>query len=317
MFKQKVNALSRTRTPFLFLLSFDKKQHFVQALDQLDSDILFEIENYRTGHQEQLLTDFSFQKVPPSFEDFKNAFDRLQEHMRQGNTYLANLTFASQIKTSHNLKAIFLASRAKFKLYFKDQFVCFSPEPFINIVKNTIYAYPMKGTIDASIADAKKIILDDKKELAEHIMVVDLLRNDLSMVAKKVRLQRFRMISEVQSKLKKLYQVSSVISGCLPNNWHDNLGDLLDKILPAGSISGTPKIKTLDILQTLETYDRGYFTGVFGVYDGENIYSSVLIRFIERQKQGLVFKSGGGITHASCLQKEYEELIDKVDVPII
>ena len=87
-------------------------------------------------------------------------------------------------------------------------------------------------------------------------------------------------------------------------------------MLPAGSISGAPKKKTLEIIEEAEGYDRGFFTGVFGYFDGRNLDSAVMIRFIERQGDQLVFKSGGGVTSFSECKQEYVELIDKVYVPI-
>ena len=173
----------------------------------------------------------------------------------------------------------------------------------------------MKGTIDASIKDAKKKILNNKKELAEHTMVVDLLRNDLSMVSKNVRVEDFRYIQKIEAGDKQLYQVSSKISGNLPTNWHRQIGDIIVKLLPAGSITGTPKINTIKILDEIENYQRGYFTGVFGVFDGKNLDSGVLIRFIENQNGNLIYKSGGGITSDSIATQEYQEMCDKVYIP--
>ena len=93
--------------------------------------------------------------------------------------------------------------------------------------------------------------------------------------------------------------------------------NILSKLLPAGSISGAPKQKTLEVIQNSENYCRGYYTGIFGVFDGKNLESAVAIRYIENQKGKLIFKSGGGITALSKLEEEYQELGDKVYVPII
>jgi len=87
-------------------------------------------------------------------------------------------------------------------------------------------------------------------------------------------------------------------------------------LLPAGSISGAPKLKTLEIILETETYNRGYYTGVFGYFDGINLDSCVMIRFIENQNERLIFKSGGGITMMSDLDSEYRELIKKIYVPV-
>jgi para-aminobenzoate synthetase component I len=86
--------------------------------------------------------------------------------------------------------------------------------------------------------------------------------------------------------------------------------------LPAGSICGAPKKKTIDLIQSAENHERGYYTGVFGCFDGENLHSGVMIRFIEKTSDGLVYKSGGGITHLSHPKEEYNEMIKKIYVPI-
>jgi len=112
-------------------------------------------------------------------------------------------------------------------------------------------------------------------------------------------------------------QVSSEISGTLPKNYYSNLGNIFRKLLPAGSISGAPKAKTLQIIHEAETYSRGFYTGVFGYFDGSKLDSGVMIRFIKKENEKLFFCSGGGITAKSNHQNEYNELIDKVYVPII
>jgi len=173
----------------------------------------------------------------------------------------------------------------------------------------------MKGTIDASIDKAKEKILSDEKELAEHIMIVDLLRNDLSIVAKDVMVKEFRCVESIEAGDKKLLQVSSHIYGKLSSKWQGNLGNILKAILPAGSISGTPKKSTLNIIEEIEDYDRDFFSGVFGVFDGDSFDSGVMIRFIQKVNNKLIYKSGGGITLDSDAKCEYKELLDKVYLP--
>ena len=94
------------------------------------------------------------------------------------------------------------------------------------------------------------------------------------------------------------------------------MGDIIFTLLPAGSISGAPKNKTVEIILETEQYDRNYYTGIFGVFDGNNIDSGVMIRFIEQTPDGLVYKSGGGITALSNMDDEYNEIINKIYVPI-
>jgi para-aminobenzoate synthetase component I len=163
---------------------------------------------------------------------------------------------------------------------------------------------------------AKEKILADKKELAEHVTIVDLIRNDLSQVASQVDVTRFRYVEEVRTGSKNLLQVSSEICGQLDAGYQNHLGDILLKLLPAGSVSGAPKPKTLEIIKDVEGEDRGFYTGVFGYFDGEKLDSGVMIRFIERRAGKYFYRSGGGITTQSVAESEYQEAIDKVYVPV-
>jgi len=315
----EVNKLSRSRTPFLFITSYDGKKIFAQALDDLDDDIFYKVEDWRNYPVQQRTKDFTFSKSPVDFNTYKKALDLVLEEIRSGNTYLLNLTFKTPIKSSLTLKEIFTYARAKFKLYFKDEFTCFSPERFVEIQDNAIATYPMKGTIDANLPHAKERILNDKKEMAEHVMIVDLMRNDLGIIGKDIKVEKFRYVEKIQAGKKELLQVSSKITAQLPEDWKDNLGTLLSQILPAGSISGTPKKSTVNIINHIEDFDRGFYTGVFGIFDGESLRSSVMIRFIEKvmekENDALFYKSGGGITIDSDAKSEYEELINKIYLP--
>ena len=126
---------------------------------------------------------------------------------------------------------------------------------------------------------------------------------------------RFRYIEELRTSTKNLLQVSSEITGELPPDYRSNLGTILVKLLPAGSVSGAPKARTLEIIREAEGKERGYYTGVFGCYDGNMLDSGVIIRYIERNGSEYVYRSGGGITTQSSADAEYREAIDKVYVP--
>jgi para-aminobenzoate synthetase component I len=174
----------------------------------------------------------------------------------------------------------------------------------------------MKGTIDAAIPHAANIILNDKKETSEHYTIVDLLRNDLSLVAKNVKVNKFRYLDYLTTLDRTLIQVSSEIEGTLTEDFRSNLGNIFHALLPAGSISGAPKKKTVEIIGENEIGPRGYYTGVFGIFDGENVDSAVMIRYIEKSGETLWYRSGCGITNLSDCASEYKEMIDKVYVPI-
>ena len=281
-------------------------------MDDFGSDIM---SSFCDFSENQLSFEIKIDKNPVSYEDYLPKILQIYEQIKAGNVYLLNYTEQTEIISSASLRQIYNASRSKFKLFYKDKFVCFSPERFVKIEDNKIKTFPMKGTIDASLPNATDMILSNEKEMAEHTMVVDLLRNDLSKVSTNVKVERFRYIDEICAGEKNLLQVSSEICGCLENGWQQRLGQILRELLPAGSISGTPKKEAIKIIKNLERYDRGFFTGVFGFFDGENFDSAVMIRFIEKTENGLIYKSGGGITADSDPKSEYQEMIDKVYVP--
>ena len=310
--QKQLNELGAKKEPFLFLISYNLEQYDLIPLKNLPKDIRYSIDRKDNYIQHP----HKIKKIPISLKKYKNKFNKVQKEILDGNTYLINLTAQTTIQNNLNLEEVYKIANAKFKLYYKDEFICFSPERFCEIKNNTIFTYPMKGTIDANIPDAKEIILNDPKELAEHTMVVDLLRNDLSIVSKNVTVDNFRYCDKIRAGDKELLQISSKISGKLENNWQNNIGDIITSLLPAGSITGTPKKKTMEIIEKIEKYERGYFTGVFGVFDGDSLDSAVMIRFIEKDKDGnLSYKSGGGITCDSDINKEYKEMIDKVYIP--
>jgi len=313
---EEISKLAKQREPFLFVISYDLSSIFVQPLNQLDDDVFFKIGNQRNYPKKPLTKEYYLEKHPLEFKRYKASLEKILEEIREGNTYLLNLTFKTAIESNLSLKEIFTYARAKYKLYFKNQFICFSPEKFIEIQGETIATYPMKGTIEASIPNAKEKILANEKEMAEHVMIVDLMRNDLGRVGINVQVKKFRYIEKIKAGEKELLQVSSEITATLPKNWRDNLGEILTQLLPAGSITGTPKKSTINIIDTIEDYNRGFYTGVFGIFDGEDLYSAVMIRFIEQKNNQLYYKSGGGITIDSSAKSEYEELIDKIYLPL-
>lgn len=312
-----LNALGTKREPFFVAVDFEQKNYMLYPLSSLPSSILYHLDGQSNASQKSILKIPSFERK--QFVDFSSyacAFKRVIEEIKSGNTYLLNLTFPTKITLNGSFEELFYASDASFKCCVEGKFVCFSPERFIQIKGNCISTYPMKGTIDACLLGAQEIILSDEKEMAEHVMVVDLLRNDLSMVARNVRVEKFRYVDKIKAGEKELLHVSSKIIGTLDEKWHEHIGTILSTLLPAGSISGTPKRSSVAIIKALEGYDRGYFSGVFGVFDGKNFDSGVMIRFLEQTDEGIVFKSGGGITLLSTLQKEYDELCDKVYIPL-
>ncbi|MDB4497749.1 aminodeoxychorismate synthase component I [Gammaproteobacteria bacterium] len=321
---QKINQLASQHTPFLFCVNFTKTEWDIMPVDSITSDdCLYDIQgvtNSDTSNKElddalKLPIEWSANYL--SYESYQAKIQHIIEQAKAGNTYLANLTVATPIATNLSLLQIFRMTQARYRLWKKNQFVCFSPEIFVQIKDNKIATFPMKGTIDAVQEDSLTELMQDEKEAAEHATIVDLLRNDLSIVAKNVYVKRYRYAEKVCTNKGAIWQLSSEIEGDLPINWKASLGTLLDLLLPAGSISGAPKKKTCEIIQETEAYDRDYYTGVMGYFDGETLDSGVMIRFLQQTDEGLIFKAGGGVTHLSKPESEYQEIQQKTYLPLL
>ena len=340
------------------LFDFEGRRNFPEAKNEnLKEKISEEISEKENS------SETTWQIEPPLYDDYERSFNIVKGNIMAGNSYLTNLTCRVPVSCNLSLEDIFHRAKGKYKLLLRKKrtqaedkthlkeeeeaqnkahlkeenieenlnpFVCFSPETFIRIKGGRIYSYPMKGTLDASLPDAEKQLMEDEKEAAEHATIVDLIRNDLSRVAENVRVDKYRYIDVLHTNKGDILQTSSEISGRLPEDYPHHLGEILAAQLPAGSITGAPKDKTMQIIQEAEGYNRGFYTGIMGIYDQGELNSAVMIRFIEEEvfpskteeeknseaSRKLYFKAGGGITSKSDCRKEYEEVIQKIYLPI-
>jgi para-aminobenzoate synthetase component 1 len=312
-----MNELGRSRIPFFFIIDFDAANAELLRLDAVDpGTIMFDLDcKTNAPRRKGRPSGFRFEKHPIPYERYLTAFKLVRAEQERGNSYLLNLTFPTPVTTDLSFRDIYHFSSSRHGLYYKDKFVVFSPETFVTIRDCRIATRPMKGTIDAGVPGAESAIMADGKETAEHVTVVDLLRNDLGIMGRDVRVDKFRYVERLTTHDGELLQVSSLISAELDPDWPDKAGDIMSSLLPAGSVTGAPKKKTVAIIKAVEGYDRGFYTGVFGIFDGSSLDSAVMIRFMERTPEGIVFKSGGGITVYSDPAMEYKELVDKVYLP--
>lgn len=337
----KINRLASQDEPFLFVINYQGDKAFIRQLSDINpEECLFDFEGRGNSSDEmknnsEKIAEISWQIAPPLYEDYERSFDIVKNNIMAGNSYLTNLTCKVPVSCNLSLEDIFNQAKGKYKLLLRRKrnltpFVCFSPETFVRIKNGRIYSYPMKGTLDASLPDAEKQLMEDRKEAAEHATIVDLIRNDLSRVAENVGVDKYRYIDVLHTNKGDILQTSSEISGRLPEDYRQHLGEILDAQLPAGSITGAPKDKTMQIIHEAEGYDRGFYTGIMGIYDQGELNSAVMIRFVEEEaspsktekgknpevSRELYFKAGGGITSKSDCRKEYEEVIQKIYLPI-
>lgn len=350
------------------LFDFEGRGNLSHAWKETWKEGTWKEETWKKKISEEEISETTWQIEPPLYEDYERSFNIVKSNIMAGNSYLTNLTCRVPVSCNLSLEEIFHRAKGKYKLllrrkrtqaedkaHLKEEnieenltpFVCFSPETFVRIKGGRIYSYPMKGTLDASLPDAEKQLMEDRKEAAEHATIVDLIRNDLSRVAEDVRVDKYRYIDVLHTNKGNILQTSSEISGRLPEDYPHHLGEILDAQLPAGSITGAPKDKTMQIIQEAEGYDRGFYTGIMGIYNQGELNSAVMIRFIEEEtspvdfetdgeknfkasegkgdeasegkrdeaSRKLYFKAGGGITSKSDCRKEYEEVIQKIYLP--
>ena len=315
--KATLNRWGSGARPFFFLSDFSGDRFLVSFVDELDPrEVAFIFPGGRNVDETPVdPKDFVWEPHPPTPEDYHRRFDIVQRNMLAGNSYLANLTCRIPLTTSLSFKEVFFRSKARYRLLLHDSFVCFSPEIFVKMDHGQIRSFPMKGTISCDVPQAEATLMADEKEAAEHATIVDLIRNDLSQVASHVHVARYRYVERLHTNCGDILQTSSEIVGDLPDDYRHHIGDILMAQLPAGSITGAPKPKTVEIIREAEGYDRGFYTGVAGVCADGELDSCVLIRFIDKEKGQLYFKAGGGITAKSDWKKEYQEIIEKTYVP--
>ncbi len=314
--RQLMNDYGAKGIPFLCAVNYELTEGFVSPYPLEQKEIWWNMEGITNLPSFTTVKRGSYFRSLPMDEDCYAAKFRIaRQGLLRGDSFLLNLTVATDLDTDFTLEEIFIRSKARYKLLVPDQFVCFSPETFVILSDGKISSFPMKGTIRADIPHADHIILNDYKESAEHHTIVDLIRNDLNRVATDVRVERFRYIDRLVTNRGEILQVSSQVTGNLPEDYLSRLGDLIFDMLPAGSISGAPKAATVRIIREAEKEDRGFYTGIFGYFDGKSFRSAVMIRFIEQQGNRLRFRSGGGITVNSDCSAEYQEVLQKVYLP--
>ena len=317
--REKMNFAGAANRAFLFAVDFEMESGLFVDDPLNQDDILFRAGDVKNFTDTVNSPNESLLKIKDliRYEKYSEKLSTVMSGLRRGDTYLINLTAKTEIESSLPLREILRATNSQFGICAGEDFVSFSPERFVRIENGIISSCPMKGTIDASIPNAGEIILKDYKESCEHNTIVDLIRNDLGKVSGRVWVEKFKYIDKIETDRGDILQVSSDIRGELPVGYGNNLGDIIFSMLPAGSVSGAPKSSTLRLISKAEGEKRGFYTGVFGYFDGTVLDSAVLIRFIEKKSDGsLFYHSGGGITVNSMCKDEYEELIAKIYLPL-
>ena len=309
----------RVGTPCFFLLDFELQEGhcYLDPIHQPTGEIFFDFPAGRTPDPEGKKGAIELSLQPEGVERYSQRFSIIQQGLLQGDSFLANLTLKTPISTTAGLEDIYLSSHATYRILLPGRFVSFSPECFITLRGEELSTHPMKGTIDATLPHAADLLRSDYKEGCEHHTIVDLMRNDLNQVALGVRVKRFKYLSALHTSRGELLQMSSEITGKVDRSAETfDIAQLLLPLLPAGSISGAPKARTLELIREAEGEKRGFYTGIAGYFDGKDLDTAVLIRYVEQTPSGsYYYRSGGGITIHSQCEAEYHECLQKIYIP--
>ncbi len=257
------------------------------------------------------------------YKKYKKAISRIKDEIACGNTYQVNYTYDWNIETNANglelYNAILPNQKTPYNCYIKNQWeeiLSFSPELFFELEGGKILTKPMKGTVkrgNSKEQDIKNInfLKNDEKNLAENVMIVDLLRNDLGKIAKTGTV-KVEKLFEIETH-KTLHQMTSEISARLNDNI--SLYEIFDAIFPCGSVTGAPKINTMKIIDEIETGARGVYCGAIGLITKEKSVFSVPIRILQRKVNdtGYTCRVGGAIVWDSTPEDEWEETLTKIN----
>ncbi len=248
--------------------------------------------------------------------DYRRAFARIRDAIAAGEIYQANLSrriwIAQQSAAAtvyRRLRRAQPVPRGAFIDTGAFQILSNSPETFLKVRGAEISTFPIKGTRPRSadpLRDRRQIteLTADPKELAEHVMIVDLERNDLGRVC---RIGSIEVASYARPRtFATVHHLESEVRGRLVDE--AGLADILRACFPGGSITGAPKIKAMEIISEVETCARGVYTGAIGCFNGSrSVDLSVAIRTAVCREGRIVYSAGGGIVADSNVDKELDE----------
>lgn len=249
-----------------------------------------------------------------SFEQYQSAIGQIKNEISCGNTYELNYTFDFDIDYSGDCfdlyEYLLSIQRTPYNAFIKNEretLLSFSPELFFEIQDRHILTKPMKGTARRGKADDQQLIemlRNDEKNRAENVMIVDLLRNDLGRISETGSVQVTRLF-EVETH-PTFHTMTSTVEARLSEGV--SLLDVFKAVFPCGSVTGAPKIRTMQIIDEIERGSRGIYCGAIGFLSPEKITFSVPIRILQMRKVGsLQYRVGGAIVWDSSARGEWLE----------
>ena len=256
----------------------------------------------------------------PNIKYYNKIIAKIKNYLKSGEVYQINYTqpisleligkefdlYMSLLKTANPSYSAYLNLNSK-------TYLSMSPENFFTKINNKISSYPIKGTrmrsnVDSEDIDLKIELMNSEKDKAEHLMIVDLIRNDLGKICKYGSI-KVNDLFHVKS-FNTVHHMVSDINGTLKDNINET--NIFEALFPGGSITGAPKQRAIEIIDQIENYSRGIYTGAMGIIsnNGDMIFN-IAIRTLTLENQKVEYPVGGGVVWDSTAKGEREEAIQK------
>lgn len=301
-------------------VSYQAKEVFLGKHFESPTPLLY-FEVYDDFHPYQPQTSveslFLFPRPLMNYPQYVDVIEEIKREIACGNTYELNYTYAWQLDYKGDAWTLYESLRSQqptpYHAMIRNEYeevISFSPELFFHIEGDRILTRPMKGTLPRKADEAEdkqqmQLLKNDIKNRAENVMIVDLIRNDLSKIAVTGSV-KVNKLFEIET-YKSLHQMTSEVEAIL--DLHVSLYDIFKALFPCGSVTGAPKIKTMEIIDKLESIPRDIYCGAIGLLSPEAFVFSVPIRILQRKKGEKVFRYhvGGAVLWDSDSREEWEE----------
>ena len=295
-------------------LIYHEKNSFIKSIIDL-------LNSYPKNQNKYFFKIMSKCESNTTYNEYKKKFDKIKRYIEEGDCYQINFSQRFSAKYEGDCYSIFKKLNKVYASPYTGfinfpfiKIMTFSPECFISQNKEHVSTKPIKGTrpISKDSIENKKIIdelLNSDKDKAENLMIVDLLRNDFGRNCKYGSVS-VENLFDVET-FSNVHHLVSTVNGTISNN--SDIYSLLKGCFPGGSITGAPKIRAMQIIDEIESSNRGIYCGSIGYISGNDKSNlNIAIRTIFADDNTLYFWGGGGIVYDSEVELEYKETLDKV-----
>ena len=314
-------------------VSYEAAPAFETKFQVIDGPLMSEYLLYFTVHEtvqtEPIPLTYDPITLPKSWQaltsadEYMAAIEHIHHHIRQGDTYQVNYTVQLQQNLTADPFAIYnrlvVEQNAHYNAFIQHDdvsIISISPELFFKKDGDKLTTRPMKGTTNRGLTTETDLaqarwLAQDQKNRSENMMIVDLLRNDMNRISK-IGSEDVKSLCQVEQYSTVWQMTSTIETQLLPNS---SLSDVFQALFPCGSITGAPKIATMEIIKKVEKQPRGVYCGAIGILvpQGPSIFN-VAIRTLQMEETKAIYGVGGGITWDSNWESEYEETKQKAAV---